>query len=118
MNLRNKPHYTVSAKALADWIEEQPNRWWSVDGDPLLSSILDFPCPGDEIAPAIRKIGKSVLILAKDPHSRTRGELIQGGQLDEFSALSDKGKPKILHLSWADADAEWLLLEDKAMIPT
>ena len=62
MSLKDKPHYTLPASALADWIESKADKWWSVDGDPRLMSVLDFPCPSDELAPAIRGVGKDVLI--------------------------------------------------------
>ncbi len=39
MSVREKPHYTLSAAALAEWIEKQPDQWWSVDGD------CRFPLP-------------------------------------------------------------------------
>ena len=59
MNLTALPHYQLPTDALATWIEEQGTAtWWSVDGDPLLMERLDLPCPGDELASELRKIGK------------------------------------------------------------
>lgn len=51
MSLRDKPHYKLPGSVLADWIECQSDKWWSVDGDPVLGSVVDFPCPSDELGP-------------------------------------------------------------------
>jgi hypothetical protein len=118
MSIRDKPHFTLPAATLADWIESQPEKWWSVDGDPTLSSILDFPCPGDEIAPAIRADGKNLLVQAKDGHSPAHGEVIAREAIDALSEYSKKRRHKILRLTWADSDVDWLLLEDEAMVAT
>ena len=67
MSLRDKPHYKLPADTIADWIERQPEKWWSVDGDPLLGSVVDFPCPSDELAPAIRRVCKNLLLRSNSP---------------------------------------------------
>ena len=72
MSLKSKPHYTLPAEALADWVESQPDRWWAVDGDPYLMSVVDFPCPGDELAPEIRRVGKDLLVWDKAPNSQAQ----------------------------------------------
>ena len=113
MTIKDRPHYTISAKTLADWIESQPDKWWSVDGDDYLMSVVDFPCPSDELVPAIRKVGKDLLLRAK-PGSPGMGEAIAADRLDE-QVLADKHHEKILRLSWADFDDEWLLLDDEPM---
>jgi hypothetical protein len=52
MSLRDEPHYTIASSELASWLEMQgTDRWWSVDGDPLLTGRLSLPCPA---APAGR----------------------------------------------------------------
>ncbi len=111
MTIKDRPHYTVSAKTLAEWIERQPEKWWSVDGDMYLMSVVSFPCPGDEIVPAILKRGTNLLLRAKRPDSRANGEEIATERLDG-EAFSTKHHEKLLLLSWADADDEWLLLDD------
>jgi hypothetical protein len=116
MSLKSKPHYTLPAAALAQWIESQPDRWWSVDGDPLLTSVVDFPCPGDELAPAIRRVGKDLLVWDKNPTSRARGERIGADRLAELADTSTRRHRMIFRLSWSDSDVEWLLLEDEAMV--
>lgn len=118
MVMKEKPHYTLPATSLAEWIEGQPDKWWSVDGDPTLTSLLDFPCPGDEIAPAIRKIGVNLLVQARDNAAEAHGDLIGRETLDTLTEMSKRRHQKILRLSWADSDIEWLLLEDEAMVAT
>lgn len=116
MGMKSKPHYTLPAAALAEWIGNQPDRWWSVDGDPLLTSVVDFPCPGDELAPAIRRVGKDLLVWDKKPASQAHGERIGADQLDELADTSPRKHRLIFRLSWSDSDEEWLLLEDEAMV--
>lgn len=83
MSVREKPHYTVPAATLAAWIESQPEQWWTVDGDPRLTSTVDFPCPSDELAPAIRQIGKDLLLHDKNAASTAHGQVIDAGKLKE-----------------------------------
>ncbi len=117
MSVKEKPHYTLPAAMLAGWIESQPEKWWSVDGDPLLTSIVDFPCPGDELAPAIRKVGKDLLLHDKNPASKAHGEPIAGDKLDEISDTGNRRRQKTLLLSWVGSDIDWLLIEDEALVP-
>ena len=119
MSVREKPHYILPAATLAAWIESQPDRWWLVDGDPLLTSVLDFPCPNDELAPMLRKIGKNLLLQDKNPVSEAHGEIIEGNRLDRLDELSDTSNrrhQKTLLLSWFDSEIDWLLIEDEALV--
>lgn len=116
MSIKEKPHYTLSAEALAGWLDRQPEKWWSVDGDPLLSEIVDFPCPSDELAPEVRRVGKNLLLQDKTPHSQAHGEPVGEERLDELADTRIRRPQKILHLAWADSDIEWLLLEDDPMV--
>ncbi len=116
MSVKDKPHYTLPAATLAGWIESQPDRWWFVDGDPRLTSTVDFPCPSDELAPAIRKIGKNLLLHDKNAASKANGEVIAGERLDEIADVANRLRQKTLLLSWADSDVDWLLMEDEALV--
>jgi hypothetical protein len=116
MSMVENPHYTLPAETLAEWIENQPEKWWSVDGDPLLTSVVDFPCPGDELSPVIRRVGKDLLLRDKNPASRAHGEVISGDKLDELADTRIRTPQKILRLSWKDSDVDWLLLEDDALV--
>jgi hypothetical protein len=116
VNVKDKPHYRIPAAALAQWFEGQPDRWWFVDGDPLLTSILDFPCPSDELAPAIRKVGKLLLLQDKNPCSTAHGEEITGDRLDSLSDTNNRHRQKTWRLSWESSGIDWLLIEDQALV--
>ncbi len=113
MSVRDLPHYTLPATALADWIESQPEPWWIVDGDPRLNSKLDIPCPGDEIAPALRKIGKDLLLFDRTPGSTARGEPIDPARLNELADTRNWRRRRTFLFSWADFDNDWELREYK-----
>jgi hypothetical protein len=116
MSLKDKPHYTLPATVLADWIDSQPDRWWLVDGDPWLMSVVDFPCPSDELAPAIRQVGKDLRVYDKTPGSRAHGEVIPANRLDDLAEVSNRRRRKTFLLTWADSDIDWLLIEDEALV--
>jgi hypothetical protein len=118
MTMKEKPHFTLSATTLAEWLESQPDAWWSVDGDPLLTSTVDFPCPSDELAPAIRRVGKTLLLQDKNPASKAHGEKIAKDNLDSVADTGKRKHRRIFRLSWADSNVDWLLLEDEAMVAT
>jgi hypothetical protein len=116
MSVHDKPHYTLPAADLARWIESQPDQWWSVDGDPRLTSFVDFPCPADELAPALRKIGKNLLLYDKTPGSTAQGEVVESGRLDHLADTYNRRHYKTFLLNWADSDIDWLLVEDEALV--
>ncbi len=116
MSLKSMPHYTLPAAALADWIDSQPDKWWAVDGDPYLMSVVDFPCPGDELAPAIRGVGKDLLVWDRAPGSQARGERIGADRLAGLVDFTKRTHQMIMLLSWSDSDEEWVLREDEALV--
>jgi hypothetical protein len=97
-------------------IENQPDQWWSVDGDPRLTSTVDFPCPSDEMAPAIRKIGKDLLLYDKTATSRAHGEVLAVEKLDELADVNNRHRRRTFLLCWTDSEAEWLLMEDQVNV--
>jgi hypothetical protein len=114
MSVIQQSHYIVPAETLATWIESQPDRWWWVDGDPRLTSVVGFPCPADELAPAIRKIGKDLRVY--DKNLSAHGEILEGKSLDDLCDTANRRGRKTLLLSWIDLDVEWLLVEDEALV--
>ena len=116
MSIRTQPHSVVSAEVLAKWIEDQPDRWWSVDGDPRLMGTVDFPCPSDELAPAIRGVGKDLLVALRKGSDSRGVARIDAPELEEY-VETFRGQPwKIVRLAWVDLDLDWLLLEEEAMV--
>ncbi|MGL4551888.1 MAG: hypothetical protein ACRC33_11980 [Gemmataceae bacterium] len=118
MSVKSKPHDPVPAAVLARWVESQPGAWWSVDGDPGLMSVLDFPCPGDELASALRRAGKDLLIPDMKPGSGASGEPVGPDRPTSLADTSGRKRRMALLTSWADADEGWLLLEDEALVQT
>jgi hypothetical protein len=116
MSLRDEPHYTLPAAELARWIESQPEQWWWVDGDPWLMSVLDLPCPSDELAPEIRKVGKDLLLYDKTPGSTAHGERIRADQLDALADRRNWRRRRTYVLTWVDSDEEWELREDEPVM--
>ena len=117
MSTREKPHYTLIAENLAEWIESQPEAWWLVDGDPELNSTVDFPCPSDELAPEIRKFGRKILVKDWNPQSQARGEEIAGDKLNHLYATTPRSHRKLFQMCWEGSDIDWLLIEDEPLLP-
>lgn len=111
VKVRERPHYRISAKALADWLEKQPPEpWWTVDGDPLLMSRLAFPAPADELAKELRRIGRPVL--AAGPSDDASDEELSAETVDSAVSTDEWGN-RMLLLSWEDGAADWQLIQDE-----
>jgi hypothetical protein len=87
-----------------------------VDGDPRLTSVVDFPCPSDELAPAIRKIGKDLLVYARNGNSTPPEQVIRADKLDELADRSNWQHRREFVFCWADSDIDWMLVDDEAMV--
>lgn len=108
MRINEMPHYSVSSDILATWIEQQGDgMWWNVDGDPELESRLEFPCPTDELASALREFGGALLV--SDPKGLGGGQQISQDQLSNVVESEELGV-KALYLS-RDGVTDWLLTE-------
>jgi hypothetical protein len=112
MSVKECPHYTVPASMLAEWLDRRPDTWWMVDGDPDLTSSVDFPCPGDELAAAIRNYDRNLVLRDRNPHSTAHGDRITIDQLESLG-LNDRHGQRSFVLSWADSNVDWLLSEDR-----
>jgi len=125
MNMQSEPHFEVPSAELAAWIDMQGTGvWWNIDGDPLLTDRLTFPCPGDELADALRQLNRPLLV--QDPKKRqdANGRSITAAELDSVADVLGnnvqyKGeKPlwaddRIFYCCWKGSNDEWLLAEDK-----
>src|SRR5690349_18756618 len=57
--IAQQPHYRVDSAVLADWLKQRaPSTWWTVDGDPVLTEAMNFPCPSDDLAEHLRMLKK------------------------------------------------------------
>ena len=125
MSLRDEPHFTIASTELADWLEGQgTDRWWNVDGDPLLTGRLSFPCPADELAEELRRLNQTLLIQDRRKPPLGQGERITAGDLDALvTRLGDNletngprsawARNRLFYLCWQDRADEWLLVEDE-----
>lgn len=113
MPIKDEPHYTINASELADWLESQGSGlWWSVDGDPLLMGDVSFPCPAPDLANAIRKVDKPLLVLCDE--AGANGQTIVAADLDRVAMKDGEGN-RVLTLSWANGARarEWVLVGDR-----
>ena len=115
MNRDNRPHYVISATELADWLETQTEEWWSVDGDWFLSSTVDFPCPAEELANALRRHGGQVLVFdtkAEAPHDPMP---LAKERIENLADTSDTYGERTFLCRWKDGQEDWLLQEDRTV---
>jgi hypothetical protein len=124
--IRAGPHYEIPSSELAAWLEQQgEDRWWNVDGDPLLTGRMAFPCPADELAAELRKINRPLLIQAKKDDAGARGQVITKEKLHDLVDHFGENLPafgagqmplwsgdRLLYLCWKGSPHEWLLVED------
>jgi hypothetical protein len=121
------PHYEIASTELAAWLEEQgKNRWWNVDGDPLLTGRLPFPCPAIDLANELRKINRPLLVQAKEDDNDAKGQLVGKDKLNELvghfteglrlfgpeEEMPPRGEDRLLYLRWKGSPEDWLLEED------
>ena len=124
MSIGDEPHFTITAADLATWIEQQgADRWWTVDGDPLLTGRIFVPAPGDELAADLRKINRVLLVRDKHERPDSRGQRIGPSDLDGLVERVGDGVPprpdwplildnRILTFCWEGKDIDWDLIED------
>jgi len=118
------PHYELPAEELAKWLEKQgADRWWTVDGDPLLTGRLSFPCPADELASELRSIAKPLLMADTRQKSAAKGQLVSANDLDSLASYTEgpqgyeeplESRERWFHLSWKGQEPDWFLAEDLA----
>jgi hypothetical protein len=105
------PYYTIKAEKLADWLDGQPDSWWIVDGDPVLTSQVDFPCPSEELSVELRGVSKLLRLFDPRKDSKAHGEVIRVEQLDDIADTNNNSHARTYLLSWDGDDTQWLLAE-------
>ena len=106
------PYYTIGAADLAQWLAQQPNCWWNVDGDPVLTSLVDFPCPSGEIAEAVGKLERTARVFDPREDAHPNGEPIDPKQLNELANTENNSHARTFLLRWESGEVQWLLAED------
>src|SRR5205823_5290985 len=107
---------------LADWVEQQgADRWWLVDGDPLLSGLRSYPAPGPGLAADLRRVNRPLLVAREGDEAIFLGTLRSAEELEPFVLRAPRYEPpdhewmeRELVLRWKNKDNEWLLIEDVA----
>jgi hypothetical protein len=124
-NILQRKHYELPSTELARWLEAQGG-WWNVDGDPLLTGRLPFPCPADELAHELRRLNRPLLVqaihseFAPEGRGRLTAEQLgkvavrYSGSLSGPGPLSEFVNDRQLYLCWKGSQHEWLLIEDSA----
>jgi hypothetical protein len=112
MGTKQGSYMRIAAGALAEWLSKEPDLYWTVDGDPQLSGMLSFPCPGDELADALRRIGKPLLVFDREDRFRGRRKPVSSSDLDAL-VEEEELDARVLQLRWKDSDIEWILIEDE-----
>lgn len=110
--IQERPHVSLSSDELADWLASRPDIWWFIDGDPILIHKLYTPAPGDELAEAVRTVGKRVLIFDRTEGSTARGEPITADRLEQLADRDNNRQERVFLCCWEDSEWQWLLAED------
>jgi hypothetical protein len=105
------PYYTIKAKELAKWLEDQPDSWWIVDGDPVLTSHVDFPCPSEELSAELRVASNSLRLFDPRKDSTPHGQAIPLEQLNDMADTNNNSHARTYLLCWDGDDIQWLLAE-------
>ncbi len=105
------PYFRIKSKDLAKWLDDQPDSWWIVDGDPLLTSHVDFPCPSEELSAELRALNKSLRVFDPRKNSKAHGQAVRLEQLDDMADTNNNSKAKTYLLCWDGDDIQWLLAE-------
>jgi hypothetical protein len=120
--LTDYPHAELPSTLLADWVEQQGlDRWWLVDGDPLLSGLRSYPAPARALAADLRRLNRPLLVVRPGNDATFLGTLHSTGEIEPFVQSAPKYEPpatewveRELLLRWKNKDEEWLLIEDVA----
>lgn len=110
VRIAEQPHYVIESYNLAAWLEDHDeNTWWTVDGDPILMSRLEFPAPSDELAAEIMKLEKRLLVA--DPKGNAMGEELTPEDVDSVMVTDEHGESMLL-LSWVGGSTDWQLMKE------
>ena len=112
MDTKQGSYLEIAAQELAKWLCDDPDIYWTVDGDPILSGMLSLPCPGDELAEALRKVDKPLMILDRKECLQGRGEPVRASDLDSL-VETEELDARVLQFCWKGSDIEWILIEDE-----
>ena len=111
----NLPRLVLPSTELAIWLDKQdPDVWWLVDGDPLLTGNVSFPCPSDVLAEELRRIN-APLILIPSKDIKLGDRPITSDDLDALVQKEQDREERIFLFRWTQPhfSHDWMLIEDK-----
>ena len=108
-----KHQFIISSQELARWLDSQPGTWWFIDGDDSLIGKVHFPCPNDELADAMRQLGKNLVISTDHAVGIEDGRQISGHELPLLADTQNRYQNRDFFASWEGSDDVWILSEDK-----
>jgi hypothetical protein len=114
MSVHERPHYVIKPAELAKWLDQEPDTWWMVDGDPRLTGDVIFPSPSREFTDILRRYKKDLYLYPIEPSSTTpqpAGRTIKRQSLDELADWDNPDKARTFLFSWSDREDMWLLTE-------
>jgi hypothetical protein len=111
--IQDLSEYMISPHELAAWLDDQPESWWTVDGDPSLAAKLDFPCPSSELADEIRRRNTPLHLLIPHQAPQPARPTITKSDLDGLSSTDNRYHERTFLLRWNGSTPEWLLMEYK-----
>ncbi len=99
----------VDVVALADWLAQHAGeRLWTVDGEDRITGALRLPCPGRDLAAALKSWGGRLRVFGP-----------QGAQASSVSDLPNLAEREdgglVFEVAWLSGGAEgehWVLAED------
>ena len=113
VNVDEQPHYKIEAYNLASWIEDTAaDSWWTSDGDVSLGSTVSFPCPSDELATALRRINRPLLLIDPSESPDADGQEITPNDLARIVGADEWGN-RLLRLCWEGQHSPWEIIEEE-----
>jgi hypothetical protein len=102
----------ISAAELAKWLGEHAMQWWTADGEAHLMETLSFPCPGNELADAISKLGDQQAEIMQDRQTPVEIAEISASDFESYANTENRNDARNFLLRWQGAKRLWLLSED------
>ncbi|MEE8452297.1 MAG: hypothetical protein V3R99_10295 [Thermoguttaceae bacterium] len=112
MDTQQGVYVPLAAQVLADWLDRDPDLYWTVDGDRRLATKISSPCPGDELAGVLRTIDQPLLVFDRRQPSPAKQKSVDVSQLDGL-VETEELRTRVLQFQWEDSPTEWILIEDK-----
>jgi hypothetical protein len=111
----NLPRLELPSAELAAWLDKQGSDvWWFVDGDPLLTGNVSFPCTGDVLAAELRRLNQPLLVVPPE-NSQPGDRHLTSDDLDDLVYKEEGVDERMFLFRWAKTPErdEWMLSEDK-----